>query len=96
MNDGHPLKGFIDAREIGLTVYQGGPCVHGHDGVRYVSNRICYECAALRSKRNQAANKDKMTARKRLYRARLKGLEATPIGVISEILFQSNNQLIVD
>jgi hypothetical protein len=28
--------------------YKGTPCIHGHDGTRYVSNRTCVECAYIR------------------------------------------------
>lgn len=32
------------------VTYAGAPCIHGHDGTRYVSNRKCVECAILRSR----------------------------------------------
>jgi hypothetical protein len=34
----------VAARESGLRKYQGNPCTHGHDGLRYVASGQCVVC----------------------------------------------------
>ena len=29
----------------GAKIYEGRPCKHGHDGLRYASNRACVVCS---------------------------------------------------
>ncbi len=42
-----------EARLLGLTRYRSGPCKHGHDAERLVSNGACLDCARLKNnKRN--------------------------------------------
>lgn len=36
------------ARQLNSTFYQGRPCNHGHDGVRYTHNKNCIHCARQR------------------------------------------------
>lgn len=33
-----------EAQRLGLTQYQGKPCLKGHGGVRYTANSTCVEC----------------------------------------------------
>lgn len=35
------------ALEAGERFYQGVPCCHGHDGLRYTKNKACYHCAKI-------------------------------------------------
>lgn len=48
-------KNRAEAVAGGLNKYQGSPCRHGHEGVRYVSTHACVECAAAAKERKQEA-----------------------------------------
>lgn len=40
-----------------VAIYLGKPCIHGHDGRRYVSNRVCVQCAAKSNSGNPDARR---------------------------------------
>lgn len=41
----------------GSPTYQGKPCPHGHDGMRYASSSACVGCVAERANAKQAEQK---------------------------------------
>lgn len=59
-----------EAKKKGLKRYQGRPCLHGHDGERFVGNRNCVLCTRAESAAWCAANPEKAHAIDR--RTRLK------------------------
>ena len=41
------------AREAGISKFQGRPCKHGHDGLRYSSTGNCVECVTFYRERKE-------------------------------------------
>lgn len=72
-----PSPARQEALLTGAMKYVGGPCQHGHDGLRYTK---CGSCVACGHERNDAypiaayreANRDAFRARDRKYRAQRK------------------------
>lgn len=62
--EGGEIRRATEARRLastqaGLSTYDGAPCPLGHDGVRYVSNYGCVECARLPEAKCQKSEYDK-------------------------------------
>lgn len=48
--EAHPREKVAQvAIAAGAKFYMGQPCAHGHAGMRYVSNKMCVECAKARA-----------------------------------------------
>ena len=54
-----------EARQLGLKFYFGSPCVHGHDGLRYISGH-CVVCEAQRDRPEPI--KEDVARRQKKYR----------------------------
>jgi hypothetical protein len=55
---------------MGANTFIGKPCKHGHDGVRYVSSKICVQCSNASCARYEAANQEKRITRNKTYEGR--------------------------
>lgn len=53
---------------MGLTHYQGAPCLLGHAGVRTVGNKACIECVRIQGKAHKAQHVDSERERKKAYK----------------------------
>jgi hypothetical protein len=57
-----PILTCSDAVAAGARYYQGAPCKHGHDGIRYTKGHSCIECIRIarggwkKSRRRSAMN----------------------------------------
>lgn len=57
---------YDDAREAGLKFYDATkPCRRGHEPIRYVSNRMCAECARTERERESPARTARRNAKKK-------------------------------
>lgn len=45
------LTNWESARHAGYARYQGEPYTYGHDGIRYIKNNCCVQCADLNTAR---------------------------------------------
>lgn len=74
VDDSGELKTIVtlaQARNEGLTRYfTGSPCPHGHIAERRVKNSACAGCAVVRLAAWKDANKDKISAAGRIWRAK--------------------------
>lgn len=52
------------AERAGEVAYQGGPCKRGHNGMRYVSNGLCVQCAIDHATKRQNAARRGRPARR--------------------------------
>ncbi|SON54262.1 hypothetical protein HDIA_0721 [Hartmannibacter diazotrophicus] len=52
----HTLFDRAKARLNGRTFYAGETCPAGHDGARYVANRLCAHCAKAKSRARYRAD----------------------------------------
>lgn len=58
--EAHPREKVAQvAIAAGAKFYMGQPCAHGHAGMRYVSNKMCVECAKARALGQAEAGEDK-------------------------------------
>jgi len=59
------------AKTLGLKVYEGKPCLHGHETTRYVRNSDCVKCSYIRksiaAQQKKAAKKFSKRGRPRKY-----------------------------
>lgn len=70
-----------DALRGGITRYQGEPCRHGHDGVRYALSGQCVQCALGHSKNQHLRAKQSGS---RIDLARIEREARSGIGASSE------------
>ncbi len=71
-----PLQARQDAIHNGYITYQGKPCRHGHDGIRYISTAKCIKCVSNYYKeyqtRNQPTEADRIIQWLRAYNKQYK------------------------
>ena len=48
----------LKQKKTGRKKYQGKPCKFGHNGTRYVANRVCVECLEMRREKRQSPVND--------------------------------------
>lgn len=58
---------FSGARLRQLHFY-GEPCIHGHDGLRYIKHGHCVQCGNERARKSYDGNRDQYNARNKLWR----------------------------
>lgn len=59
-----------EAKALGLKrFFTGRPCIRGHIAERIVSNKACFECAAMRDRAYKASHKDLLREKSRLRNA---------------------------
>lgn len=46
----YTARSAADAAIMGQRTYQGKPCRHGHQGLRYTVNSSCVECTKARAR----------------------------------------------